>query len=129
MKKKIIGLVFIIFFSIFSGVAYGEDNTKDYEQTKDSIDQYIDNQLNKVNTDDIEKYIKEDNIVKDVNLKTYIKNLISGDANILDLFDKEKIDITLDYRQAYYKTGQSFLDVVADKKMTLEDFKEEEIEQ
>ena len=46
-----------------------------------------------------------------------------------NLFDKEKIDITLDYRQAYYKTGQSFLDVVADKKMTLEDFKEEEIEQ
>lgn len=95
MKKKIIGLVFIIFFSIFSGVAYGEDNTKDYEQTKDSIDQYIDNQLNKVNTDDIEKYIKEDNIVKDVNLKTYIKNLISGDANILDLFDKEKIKATV----------------------------------
>lgn len=95
MKKKIIGLVFIIFFSIFSGVAYGEDNTKDYEQTKDSIDQYIDNQLNKVNTDDIEKYIKEDNIVKDVNLKTYIKNLISGDENILDLFDKEKIKATV----------------------------------
>lgn len=95
MKKKIIGLVFIIFFSIFSGVAYGEDNTKDYEQTKDSIDQYIDNQLNKVNTDDIEKYIKEDNIVKDVNLKTYIKNLISGDANILDLFDKEKVKATV----------------------------------
>lgn len=95
MKKKTIGLVFIIFFSIFSGVAYGEDNTKDYEQTKDSIDQYIDNQLNKVNTDDIEKYIKEDNIVKDVNLKTYIKNLISGDANILDLFDKEKVKATV----------------------------------
>ena len=95
MKKKIIGLVFIIFFSIFSGVAYGEDNTKDYEQTKDSIDEYIDNQLNKVNTDDIEKYIKEDNIVKDVNLKTYIKNLISGDENILDLFDKEKIKATV----------------------------------
>ena len=45
------------------------------------------------------------------------------------LLNKEKTDITLDYRQAYYNTGQSFLDVVADKKMTLEDFKEEEIEQ
>lgn len=92
MKKKIIGLVFIIFFSIFSGITYAEDNTKDYEDTKDSIDQYIDSQLNKVNTDDIEKYIKEDNVIKDIDLKTYIGQLIRGDANILDLFDKDKIN-------------------------------------
>ena len=35
--------------------------------------------------------MKEDNLVKDIDLKTYIKNLISGKANILDLFDKNKI--------------------------------------
>ncbi|MEG0855031.1 MAG: stage III sporulation protein AE [Terrisporobacter sp.] len=91
MKKKIIGLVFIIFFSVFSVVTYAEDNTKDYDDTKNSIDQYIDTQLNKINTDDIEKYIKEDNVIKDIDLKTYIKDLISGDVNILDLFDKNKI--------------------------------------
>lgn len=95
MKKKIIGLVFIIFFSVFSGITYAEDNTKDYEDTKDSIDQYIDSQLNKVNTDDIEKYIKGDNVIKDIDLKTYILQLIRGEANILELFDKEKLKTSI----------------------------------
>lgn len=97
MRSKIICLVFIMLFSIFSGITftYAEDNSKDYDKTKDSIDQYIDNQLNKVNTDDIERYIKEDNIVKDINLKTYIRQLISGDTNILDLFDKNKMQMVV----------------------------------
>ena len=97
MRSKIICLVFIMLFSIFSGITftYAEDNSKDYDKTKDSIDQYIDNQLNKVNTDDIERYIKEDNIVKDINLKTYIRQLINGDTNILDLFDKNKMQMVV----------------------------------
>ena len=97
MRSKIICLFFIMLFSIFSGITftYAEDNSKDYDKTKDSIDQYIDNQLNKVNTDDIERYIKEDNIVKDINLKTYIRQLISGDTNILDLFDKNKMQMVV----------------------------------
>ena len=97
MRSKIICLFFIMLFSIFSGITftYAEDNSKDYDKTKDSIDQYIDNQLNKVNTDDIERYIKEDNIVKDINLKTYIRQLINGDTNILDLFDKNKMQMVV----------------------------------
>ena len=46
-----------------------------------------------------------------------------------NLLNGNKVDITLDYRQSYYESGQSFLDMVADKKMTLGDFKEGEIEQ
>ena len=92
MKNKILGLVLIILFS-FTSASFAEDksNDEEYENTKSSIDLYIDSQLNKINIDEIEKYLKDDNVVKNINLKTYIKDLISGNANILDLFDKDKI--------------------------------------
>ena len=56
-------------------------------------------------------------------LESQIKNIREN------LLNGNKVDITLDYRQSYYESGQSFLDMVADKKMTLGDFKEGEIEQ
>lgn len=101
MKNKVLSLVFIIFFSLLSGVTFAAENDKDksnteeYNDTKNSIDLYIENQLSKINIDEIEKYIKEDNVIKDTDMKTYIKDLIKGDANILDLFDKEKISTTI----------------------------------
>ena len=92
MKNKILGLVLIILFS-FTSASFAEDKSNDeqYDDTKSSINLYIDSQLSKINIDEIEKYLKDDNVVKDINLKTYIKDLISGNANILDLFDKTKI--------------------------------------
>ncbi|WP_343343490.1 stage III sporulation protein AE [Terrisporobacter petrolearius] len=94
MKNKILGLVIIILFSLTSA-SYAQDknNDEEYEDTKNSIDLYIDNQLSKINIDEIERYVKEDNVIKDINLKTYIKDLIGGKANILDLFDKNKIKV------------------------------------
>lgn len=96
MKNKVLGLVLIILFSCIS-VSFAQDknNDEEYEDTKNSIDLYIDNQLSKINIDEIEKYVKDDNVVKDTNLTTYIKDLISGKANILDLFDKDKIKVTI----------------------------------
>ena len=44
-------------------------------------------------------------------------------------FTGNKVDVELNYYKAYYESGQSFLEMVADKKMTLGDFKEEEIDQ
>ena len=92
MKNKILGLVLIILFS-FTSASFAEDksNDEEYEDTKNGINLYIDNQLSKINIDEIERYLKDDNVVKDTDLKTYIKDLISGNTNILDLFDKEKI--------------------------------------
>lgn len=101
MKNKVLSLVFIIFFSLLSGVTFAAEddkdksNTEEYNDTKNSIDLYIENQLSKINIDEIEKYIKEDNVIKDIDMKIYIKDLIKGDANILDLFDKEKISTTI----------------------------------
>lgn len=92
MKNKILGLVLVTLISISSlSFAEDKDNDEKYEDTKNNIDLYIDNQLSKINIDEIEKYVKDDNAVKDLNLKTYIKGLISGKENILDLFDKNKI--------------------------------------
>jgi len=92
MKNKILGLVLIILFSLTSAsFAQDKNNDEEYEDTKNNIDLYIDNQLSKINIDEIERYVEEDNVIKDINLKAYIKDLIGGKANILDLFDKNKI--------------------------------------
>lgn len=92
MKNKILGLILILLFS-FNSISFAEDssNNEDYEDTKDNIDLYIDNQLSKINIDEVEKYVKDDNVVKNVDLKTYIKELVRGETNLLDLFDKNKI--------------------------------------
>lgn len=92
MKNKILGLILILLLS-FTSISFAEDssNNEDYEDTKDNIDLYIDNQLSKINIDEVEKYVKDDNVVKNVDLKTYIKELIRGETNLLDLFDKNKI--------------------------------------
>ena len=92
MKNKILGIVLIFLFS-FTSVCFAEDknNGEEYEDTKNNIDLYIDNQLSKINIDEIEKYVKDDDVIKNINLKSYVKDLIHGKANILDLFDKEKI--------------------------------------
>lgn len=101
MKNKVLSLVFIIFFSLLTGVTFAAEddevksNTEEYNDTKESIDLYIENQLSKININEIEKYIKEDNVIKDVDMKTYLKDLIKGNANILDLFDKEKISTAI----------------------------------
>ena len=92
MKNKILGLILILLLS-FTSISFAEDssNNEDYEDTKDNIDLYIDNQLSKINIDEVEKYVKDDNVVKNVDLKTYIKELVRGETNLLDLFDKNKI--------------------------------------
>ena len=92
MKNKILGLILILLLS-FTSISFAEDssNNEDYEDTKDNIDLYIDNQLSKINIDEVEKYVKDDNVVKNVDLKTYIKELVRGETNLLDLFDKIKI--------------------------------------
>lgn len=78
-------------------VCFANDNTesKDYEETKKSIDGYIDSQLNKIDIGEIEEFIKESSALKDINLNTFIKEIINGEKTILDLFNKEGIKIIL----------------------------------
>ena len=54
MKNKILGIILILLFS-FTSISFAEDssNNEDYEDTKDNIDLYIDNQLSKINIDEV----------------------------------------------------------------------------
>ena len=93
--KKILGLLLTL-FTLFSICSYSfAENNEDYNEAKDSIDEYIDNQLNKINISEIEEYIRDDVAIKNTGLKDFIKGLISGEENLLSLFDKEKIQSTI----------------------------------
>ena len=93
MKKKFLGvLITLLTILNLSTIGFSEnESTESYDETKNNIDFYIDSQLSKINVEDIEKYIRDDVAVKSIDLKDFVKNLIGGKSNILDLFDKEKI--------------------------------------
>ena len=97
MKKLYFKILVIIFIMVgFSTVCFAnESDTVDYNETKKNINSYIENQLEKINLNEINKYIKESSTIDDIDLKTFIKDLIKGEKNILDLFDKENIKIIL----------------------------------
>jgi stage III sporulation protein AE len=59
------------------------------------INDYISEQLEKININDIQQYMDEESVISDIDLKSFIKDLISGQKNVLDLFDKEKIKVVL----------------------------------
>ena len=91
--KKFLGVLIILLtiLNLSTIVLAENESTESYDETKNSIDLYIDSQLSKINIEEMEKYIRDDVAVKSVGLKDFVKNLISGKSNILDLFDKEKI--------------------------------------
>ena len=97
MKKKLLGILLTALTILnLSITCFAEDDSKEsYDEAKSSIDLYIDNQLDKVSVDEIEKYIRDDVAVKDIDLKQFVKDLISGKQSILDLFEKEKIKATV----------------------------------
>ena len=97
MKKKFfkILLMITILMSSFT-ISFGnEKETKNYNETKKSIDKYMDSQLEKLNLDEIQEYIKESEVIEQVNIKTFLKDIISGNKTILDLFNKDGIKVLL----------------------------------
>ena len=98
MKKNKL-IIFIILFIVLNTftMCFAQDNgnSEDYKEAQSSIESYIDNQLSNINISEIEKYIREDVAVQDIDLKQFVKGLISGEQNILDLFDKDKIVSTI----------------------------------
>ncbi|RDY28725.1 stage III sporulation protein AE [Romboutsia weinsteinii] len=94
MKKIFLGTMLLFLLMGVSNNCFANES-EDYDETKSTIDSYIDNQLEKVNIKEIEEYIKEGSALEDINLKSFVKDLIKGDKSILDLFDKENIKIIL----------------------------------
>ena len=95
--KKFLGVLIILLtiLNLSTIVLAENESTESYDETKNSIDLYIDSQLSKINIEEMEKYIRDDVAVKSVGLKDFVKNLISGKSNILDLFDKANLNNTV----------------------------------
>ena len=92
MKKIITSIIMcILIVFTFTNISFAQENNK----VQESVDTYIEEQLNKLKLDEIQEYIRNEDIIKDVDVRIFIKDLIKGKQNILDLFDKEGIKIFL----------------------------------
>ncbi|WP_195947193.1 stage III sporulation protein AE [Paraclostridium bifermentans] len=94
MKKIVTSIILCILMGItFTNVSFAqEENDK---KVKESVDTYISEQLNKINLQEIQNQIKDEQFIEDVDLKTFMKDLISGKKTMLDLFDKEGLKLFL----------------------------------
>ncbi len=76
--------LFTFFFvNIFAIMIFANEvpssEDKEYGETKNSIDKYIDGQLDKLDINEIQDYINKEIVINDVNLKSFVKDLISGE--------------------------------------------------
>ncbi|WP_025161763.1 stage III sporulation protein AE [Paraclostridium bifermentans] len=94
MKKIVTSIILCILMGLtFANVSFAqEENDK---KVKESVDTYISEQLNKINLQEIQNQIKNEKFIEDVDLKTFMKDLISGKKTMLDLFDKEGLKLFL----------------------------------
>lgn len=90
--KKILASIIIC---ILIGVTFANISFANEKEAKESVESYINDQISKINLEDIQKHIKEESLIEDVDIKTFIKDLISGKKTMLDLIDKEGINLVL----------------------------------
>ena len=83
MKIKTLIISFIIFV-LMSGSCFAAEN-----DSKKITDEYIDKQLNSIQINKLESYFTSEYPLNNVNIKSYITDLIKGKKNITDLFNKE----------------------------------------
>ncbi|MGL5347401.1 MAG: stage III sporulation protein AE [Peptostreptococcaceae bacterium] len=97
MKKIYLGIILTAMLVICGfGLCFAEENkNEDYDKAKTNINSYIDDQLEKIDLEEMQNYINESTALEKVNLKTFFKDLMSGDKNILDLFDKEGLKLLM----------------------------------
>lgn len=91
MKKIITSIILCMLIGLtFTNISFAQD-----EKVRESVDSYISEQLNKINLQEIQNQIKDEKFIADVDLKTFMKDLISGKKTMLDLFDKEGLKLFL----------------------------------
>lgn len=90
--KKILASIIIC---ILIGVTFANISFANEKEAKESVESYINDQISKINLEDIQKHIKEESLIEDVDIKNFIKDLISGKKTMLDLIDKEGIKLVL----------------------------------
>lgn len=94
MKKIMTSIILCILMGLtFANVSFAQEEND--TKVKESVDTYISEQLNKINLQEIQNQIKDEKFIEDVDLKTFMKDLISGKKTMLDLFDKEGLKLFL----------------------------------
>lgn len=92
MKKIITSIIMCMLLGCTcANISFAQEE----EKIQESVDTYIEEQLNKLKLDEIQEHIKNEDVIKDVNIKVFIKDLIKGEKTILDLFDKESMKVFL----------------------------------
>ncbi|MGL5749831.1 MAG: stage III sporulation protein AE [Paraclostridium sp.] len=104
MKKIITSIIMCILIGFtFTNISFANDE----EQVQENVDSYIEEQINKLKLSEIQKYIEDEEIIKDIDIKQFIKDLIKGEATMLDLFDKEGL------KEFLFSESKASLKVVA----------------
>ncbi len=97
MKNKLKTILLALFFVIcITSIGFASENQDDlssekYEVSEETAENYIDSQLDKININELQEYIKDDDVFKNIDLKVFVKDLIKGDAKISDLINVENL--------------------------------------
>lgn len=97
MKNKLKMILLALFFVIcITSIGFASENQDDlssekYEVSEETAENYIDSQLDKININELQEYIKDDDVFKNIDLKVFVKDLIKGDAKISDLINVENL--------------------------------------
>lgn len=96
MKNKLSVILLALFFIIcISNTSFANENdkldSKEYKVSSETQEDYIDSQLEKINIRELEEYIKDEDVFKNLDLKAFVKDLIKGDAQIFDLVNTENL--------------------------------------
>ncbi|MCT4508171.1 MAG: stage III sporulation protein AE [Tepidibacter sp.] len=84
MKKRVFVKVLIMFF-LMTNLAYAQNDSKG------EINNYIDNQLKTIQIDRLQKTFENEQVFKNINLKSFITDVMKGEKNILDIIDKGQV--------------------------------------
>ncbi|CAH2212881.1 stage III sporulation protein AE [Tepidibacter aestuarii] len=84
MKRRVFVGVLIMFF-LMTNLAYAQNDSKG------DINKYIDNQLKTIQIDRLQKTFENEQVFKNINLKSFIMDVMKGEKNILDIIDKGQV--------------------------------------
>ncbi len=96
MKNKLKALLLSLFFIICTyniSFSYSPQQLeeKDYQISNETTENYISSQLEKIKIDQLEEYIKKNEVFRDLDLKVFVKDLIKGDVQVTDLINLENV--------------------------------------
>ncbi len=84
MKRRVFVGVLIMFF-LMTNLAYAQSDEKV------DINKYIDNQLKTIQIDRLQKTFENEQVLKNINFKNFIIDVVKGKKNVLDIIDTAQV--------------------------------------